>query len=126
MQYKDTKQTIIKGIFVYFFLALGIIFTIIGLYMSIQTVISFTQNPYPLETYRETSCEYITTPAVAGADAKSNAQLLLDQQNQYKSCKDNLEKERISKKRSDVVNSIFFLVVGTSLSSIFSKKSKEL
>lgn len=117
----EKSTHIINSIFVYFFLALGIIFCIVGGYLGLQLATN-TYSP----AWEETRCDYLAMePAVA--PEKTSPELPREtpeeKQKRYEECLKSVEKTRALAKSRTTRDSAFFLITGIVLVAVFSRKT---
>jgi hypothetical protein len=121
----EHKKDIIKSIFVYFFAALGIIFTIMGVYGSINTFVFGSTDSFRSKLQMESNCDYVIEPAI-GMPKFATGEAKVDMKEEKEKCikRNKLQYEEQSKR--DMVNSAFFLVVGLGLSVYFLQEAKKV
>ncbi|EKD57060.1 MAG: hypothetical protein ACD_58C00010G0006 [uncultured bacterium] len=114
------KIRLIKAIYVYIMMIVGIALIITGIFNTTNYVVKkVTLNEYPINTY-----EYPYPPdrAIVAVDGKeSNTKNALTDEEKQKN-----EDFRQSKQVQDLTNAIVFLLVGTLLYLMHSRMSKNL
>jgi len=116
-QKKTSSKNLIMTIYLYFFMGVGLIMTVTGLYGLGQNYYkSQLFEKYPLGGY-EQRCDYLSQPVslmkgVSDSDIEESSGEAKRIEKQIEDCEANLDEERSARKVTDLYNSLIILGIG--------------